>query len=226
MQQDRNNRKKMNNNQNAESRLILPEYGRNVQKMVEYCVTIEDRKERQKCAEAIIQTMDFFSKKEKDREDYWQVLWDHLYIMSDFKLDIDFPVPVTTREEYEEKVIPHLDNDHQRRPIYRHYGRTIERMIEATLQEEDPKLRDEMARKTALQMKRSYIQWNKESVANKKIFEDLFELSKGQIYLDELTCELPDAKDLKGLGNSQTSTQQTDNKRRKINVKRRNRRAK
>lgn len=216
----------MNNNHNEETHLILPEYGRNVQRMVEHCVTIEDRQERQKCAEAIIQTMDFFSKKEKDREDYWQVLWDHLYIMSGFKLDIDFPVEVTTQKEYEEKVTPHLDNDHQRRPIYRHYGRTIERMIEATMEEQDPELRTMMAKETALQMKRNYIQWNKESVANKKIFEDLFELSKGQIYLDELSCELPDAKELKNVGGSQTSDQQADSKKKKISVKRRNRRTK
>ncbi|MDN4752964.1 DUF4290 domain-containing protein [Porphyromonadaceae bacterium W3.11] len=204
--------------------LILPEYGRHVQNMVDYCLTIEDRAERQKCAEVIIQTMSFFSNKQKEREDYWQVLWDHLHIMSDFKLDIDFPVQVTTREEYEEKLERHLDNDHQKKPSYRHYGHTIERMIAATLAETDEEKRDQLAKLTALQMKRNYMQWNNESVANSKIFADLFELSKGEIYLDEMTCNLPDEKEMFGFssnGPNNHNNHNSNNKSRKINVRRR-----
>lgn len=213
----------MSNNYNTEAKpLILPEYGRNVQNMVDYCMSIEDRAERQRCAETIVCTMSFFSDKQKEREDYKQVLWDHLYIMSDFKLDIDFPIEVTTREEYQERWNGRLEYDPRQKPIYRHYGKTIEKMIAAALSEENETKRIEMAKQTALQMKRSYVQWNKETVANAKIFADLFELSKGALYLDEMTCVLPDVKDLFGVAQGQNN-HPNNNRSRKINIRRRNR---
>ena len=175
--------------------LILPEYGRHIQNMVDYCLTLKDEAERQRCAESIIATMDMVSTRDKEREDHMQVLWDHLYIMSDFKLDIDFPYQVTSKEEYHSQIKCALDNDHQQKPLYRHYGRIIERMIQAVLALPEGEERDALAKETALQMKRSYMQWNKDSVANAKIISDLYELSEGKIYLDELTCQLPDAKE-------------------------------
>lgn len=214
----------MKNSYNTEVKpLILPEYGRNIQNMVDHCLTITDREERQKCAETIIQAMSFFSNKQKEREDYWQVLWDHLYIMSDFKLDINFPVQVTTKKEYEEKLDRKLNNDHQHKPTYRHYGRTIERMITAVIAEPDAEKRERMAKLTALQMKRNYVMWNKDTVANSKIFADLFELSKEAIYLDEITCQLPDVKDLFASSNNTQSNNHnnSNNKARKINIRRR-----
>lgn len=176
--------------------LILPEYGRNIQNMVEYCLTLKDKNQRQACAQSIIETMNMVSGRDREREDYWQVLWDHLYIMSGFKLDIDFPYEVTTKEEYETKLKGEMHNQRSQKPTYRHYGKIVERMIELTLQLPEGDERDTWARNTALQMKRNYVQWNKESVNNAKIFADLFELSKGQIYLDELICQLPEAREL------------------------------
>ena len=93
--------------------------------MVDYCLTLKDEAERQRCAESIIATMDMVSTRDKEREDHMQVLWDHLYIMSDFKLDIDFPYQVTSKEEYHSQIKCALDNDHQQKPLYRHYGRII-----------------------------------------------------------------------------------------------------
>lgn len=194
--------------------LILPEYGRNVQNMVDYCTQIEDRAERQRCAESIIQTMHSFSIKNKEKEDYWQVLWDHLYIMSDFQLDVDFPYPVTTREEYTSKIDRNLSNDHQKHPKYRQYGRNIERMIAITISKPEGEERLELAKLTALQMKRDYISWNKDTVKNARIFADLYEMSEGQIYLDEMTCALPEASELTNQG-----TPQTQNNRRHQNYK-------
>lgn len=176
--------------------LILPEYGRNIQNMVEHCVTIEDRDERQQCAQSIIETMNMVSGRDKEREDYWQVLWDHLYIMSDFKLEVEFPYEVTTREEHESKMKCALTNGQASKPTYRHYGKIVEWMIEEVLALPEGEERDVLARETALQMKRSYVQWNKDTVTNAKIFADLFELSKGKIYLDEMVCLLPEAKEL------------------------------
>lgn len=173
--------------------LILPQYGRNVQNMVDRCVEIEDPATRQQCAETIIDTMRSFATTDKDREDFEQILWDHLYIMSRFRLDVDFPYPVTSREEYEEPVVPRLDDCIQEPPKYRHYGHTIERMVEIVKGLPEGEERDELARITAVEMKRQYCSWNKSSVADSKIFADLYELSKGEVYLDEHICTLPEA---------------------------------
>ena len=173
--------------------LILPQYGRNVQNMVDRCVEIEDPVTRQQCAETIIDTMRSFATTDKDREDFEQILWDHLYIMSRFRLEVDFPYPVTSREEYEEPVVPRLDNCTQEPPKYRHYGHTIERMVEIVKGLPEGEERDELARITAVEMKRQYCSWNKSSVADSKIFADLYELSKGEVYLDEHICTLPEA---------------------------------
>ena len=173
--------------------LILPQYGRNVQNMVDRCVEIEDPATRQQCAETIIDTMRSFATTDKDREDFEQILWDHLYIMSRFRLEVDFPYPVTSREEYEEPVVPRLDDCTQEPPKYRHYGHTIERMVEIVKGFPEGEERDELARITAVEMKRQYCSWNKSSVADSKIFADLYELSKGEVYLDEHICTLPEA---------------------------------
>lgn len=173
--------------------LILPQYGRNVQNMVDRCVEIEDPATRQQCAETIIDTMRSFATTDKDREDFEQILWDHLYIMSRFRLEVDFPYPVTSREEYEEPVVPRLDDCTQEPPKYRHYGHTIERMVEIVKGLPEGEERDELARITAVEMKRQYCSWNKSSVVDSKIFADLYELSKGEVYLDEHICTLPEA---------------------------------
>jgi len=173
--------------------LILPQYGRNVQNMVDRCVEIEDPATRQQCAETIIDTMRSFATTDKDREDFEQILWDHLYIMSRFRLEVDFPYPVTSREEYEEPVVPRLDDCTQEPPKYRHYGHTIERMVEIVKGLPEGEERDELARIAAVEMKRQYCSWNKSSVADSKIFADLYEFSKGEVYLDEHICTLPEA---------------------------------
>lgn len=200
--------------------LILPEYGRHIQNMVDYCLQLEDKTERQQCAETIIETMNMVSPRDKESEDHNQVLWDHLFIMSGFKLDIDFPYEVTSEKEYNSRVSCALSNDHQKKPIYRHYGRIIERMIQAVLDLPEGEEREALARETALVMKRSYVQWNKDSVANSKIFSDLYELSEGKIYLDETNCELPDAKELTNQGtqksnNTYIAKRNRNNRRRK-----------
>ncbi len=177
-------------------KLRLPEYGRHIQNMVDYCVNIVDREERKACAEMIVQTMSAFFPNQKEREDYWQVLWDHLYIMSNFKLDIDFPYEVSKAEQYNSRPSQHLSSHRTKTPVYRHYGHSVEKMIAATLATPKGEERQALEKLTAIQMKRDYILWNKDNVANPRIFSDLYEMSKGEIYLDEFTCELPDAKDL------------------------------
>ena len=108
-------------------KLVLPEYGRNIQQMVDHCVSIEDREERMRCAQAIIETMGNLFPELRDVEDFKHKLWDHLAIMSDFKLDIDYPCEIVKPESLEsvpDKV------DYNISPIrYRHYGKNIELMI-------------------------------------------------------------------------------------------------
>lgn len=178
--------------------LILPQYGRNVQTMVDRCVEIEDREERQRCAEAIIDTMRSFATTDRGREDFEEVLWDHLFIMSDFRLEVDFPYPVTSREAHDASVKPLKAEQRQEPPKYRHYGHSVERMVEIVRSLPEGEEREELARQTAVQMKRQYCTWNKSSVSDSKIFADLYELSKGEIYLDEHLCPLPSAGQLMG----------------------------
>lgn len=170
----------------------LSSYGRNIQKMVDHCIQIEDRTERQRCAQSIIATMSHLYGMNKERSDYWQVLWDHLFIMSDFKLDIDYPYEVISREEYYSSLAPQLDNEYQKKPKFGHYGRNIERMIDRAIEQTDPTNKLEMTKSIAVQMKKSYLAWNRDNVSNAKIYTDLYELSKGQLYLDETLFLLPD----------------------------------
>lgn len=195
--------------------------------MVDFCLTIEDKEERQTCAEAIVQTMSSFSNAEKERDDYWQILWDHLYIMSDFKLDVDYPYEVTCcKEEYMVSQHPVLENDHQQKPFYRHYGRNIERMIKALMALPEGEERMELAKATAFQMKRNYVAWNNATVADTKIFTDLFELSEGKIYLDESNCQLPDSNEIlsQSVAQQNAGNASTKGGKRKMNVSRRRQR--
>lgn len=189
-------------------KLQLPEYGRHIQNMVDYCVDLKDRDERKRCAEMIVNTMSSFFPNQKEREDYWQVLWDHLYIMSGFKLDIDFPYEVSTAEQYNCRPAAHLPSHQNIPPRYRHYGHSIDKMIDIVLKMPKGPERDEYEKLIAIQMKRDYIVWNKNNVANTRIFTDLFEMSKGEIYLDEFTCGLPDPKDLLSTGTPNSNSQQ------------------
>lgn len=173
--------------------LILPQYGRNVQNMVDRCVALEDRAERQRCAEFIVSTMRSFATADKGREDFEQILWDHLFIMSRFRLEVDFPYPVTSQEAYEKPVVPTLEDNTQATPKYRHYGHNIERMVSIVRGLPEGPERDDLARQTAVQMKRQYCTWNKSSVSDSRIFADLYELSEGEVYLDDHLCPLPSA---------------------------------
>ena len=158
-----------------EERLVLPEYGRNIQNMVDYCVTIEDREERKRCANTIINIMGNMFPHLRDVNDFKHILWDHLAIMSDFKLDIDYPYEIVKRENLNQKPprIPYNTN----RIRYRHYGKTLELMIREATELEDGPEKDQLVRLLATQMKKSFLTWNKETVDDRKIFKDLDELS-------------------------------------------------
>ena len=163
--------------------LPLPEYGRSVQKMVDHALTIENREERQKCAVTIINIMASMFPNQRNLPDYERKLWDHLAIMSDFKLDIDYPVEVIKKETFNEppQRIPYQTGEVQ----HRHYGRIVEEMIAHACTLEEGEERNKLIELIAIQMKKNYLAWNKDVVEDKKIFEDLKNYSKGKIDITE-----------------------------------------
>ncbi|MBC2840374.1 DUF4290 domain-containing protein [Robiginitalea sp. SC105] len=161
--------------------LHIPEYGRHFQKMVDYCVSIEDRDERNRIAQAIISVMGNMQPHLRDVPDFQHKLWDQLFIMSDFKLDVDSPFPITPKETLQQRPEP-LDYP-QNHPKYRFYGNNIKRMIDQAVQWEKGDKRDGLEYAIANHMKKCYLNWNKDTVDDKVIFNHLFELSDGQIDL-------------------------------------------
>jgi hypothetical protein len=176
----------------SRSRLILPEYGRNIQKMVEYIMSVEDRNERNRLAQAVIIIMGNMNPHLRDINDFKHKLWDHIAIMSDFQLDIDYPYEIPTPEEFSEKPrrVSYSDNDIR----FRHYGRIIELMIEEATKFPEGEEKDELIRLIANHMKKSYMTWNRDSVTDEIIFHDLHELSKHRLTVKE-GLKLNDQKD-------------------------------
>ena len=176
-------------------RLALPEYGRNIQNMVDYCLTIEDREERTNCAYAIIATMGNLFPQLRDLSEFKHLLWDHLAIMSDFKLDIDYPYEVVKKETLNicPDRVPYSSPQSIR---YRHYGKLVQGMIDKASELTDPEEKTELSIYIANYMKKCYILYNKDGVADQKIFDDLRNLSKGDIRLSSDDVVLEDCKDL------------------------------
>lgn len=175
-------------------KLILPEYGRNIQRMVDHCITIEDRDERTKCARSIIVTMgnlfpEFRNAETKDRK-----LWDHLVIMSDFQLDVDFPCEVITAESLSTKP------ESIRRDIspvrYRHYGRSLLDMVEKAASMDDGAEKDALIGLLANHMKKLMLAVNKDGVDDAKIFKDLYQMTDGRINVEPGTIKLHEFKEL------------------------------
>lgn len=174
------------------SKLAIPEYGRNLQNMVNHILTIEDRAERNRAARTIIDIMGTMYPYLRDINDFKHKLWDHLAIMTNFQLDIDYPYDPPSPEFFNTppKRIPYNYNQVR----YRHYGKTIEYLIEKAAVYEDEKERELLVKLIANHMKKSYVMWNKDSVADEKILLDIEELSKGRIKCTEMT--LTETKDI------------------------------
>ncbi|WP_390936268.1 DUF4290 domain-containing protein [Parapedobacter soli] len=162
-------------------KLILAEYGRNVQNMVDYICTLPSKEERNRHAQVVIDMMGFLNPHLRDVADFKHKLWDHLYIISDFKIDVDSPYPVPEKGSIRHK--PEMLNYPQHRIRYKHYGHTIERMIERAKMMRDPEKKQNMTLSIANFMKMAYLTWNKDSVEDEAIIADLRELSDGELQL-------------------------------------------
>lgn len=175
--------------------MAQPEYGRNVQNLVDYCVTIEDREERNRCANAIISIMGNLYPQQRDTNDFKHILWDHLAIMSGFKLDVDYPYEVVKKDDLQTRPprIPYVST----RIRSRQYGKIMEQMVGKATEMENSEAKDYLVRSLANQMKRSYVTWNnKDTVSDAKIFKDLAQLSDGLIDLKEGDLKLIDGREL------------------------------
>lgn len=178
--------------------LVLPEYGRTVQSMVDYCCTIEDREERTRCAYAIIRTMKTLFLPDKNEVDADRKYWDHLAIMSNFTLDIDWPFEVIQPDSIEPRP-DHVDYD-QSNDVDRQYGRNITQMIDIASDMEDGEDRDALVILLANQMKKISLSWDTEGVDDERIFKDLNVLSNGRITIDGETVKLCEYKDAPSIG--------------------------
>lgn len=163
--------------------LKITDYGRHVAKMIDYCKTIADREERTAMANVIIDVMAYVNPKIKERTDYRHILWDHLMMLADYKLDVDCPYEVNREEteNFHPNRIPYLDREIR----YRHYGRALEDMIRAVAAMPEGEERTLLTCQIAHAMKRQYLQWNRDTVDDDLIAEQLAELSEGRLVLPE-----------------------------------------
>lgn len=174
--------------------LNIPEYGRHIQKMVDYAVQLEDRQERNNTAKSIISVMGNLNPHLRDVPDFQHMLWDQLFIISDFKLDVDSPYPIPSKEELAGR--PDALRYPQNFPKYRFYGNNIKRMIDVANSWEPSDKKDGLILTIANHMKKSFLNWNKDTVEDAVIFKHLFELSGGKINLINADEDLSDANDL------------------------------
>ena len=170
------------------SKLIIPDYGRHMQSLVDHICQIQDRAERTKAAYYAIDVMGGMNPHLRDVPDFQHKLWDQLYMMSGYSLDVEYPFPVAGLDELTSKP-PKIDYP-QNHPKYRFYGNNITYMINEALKFEEGELKEALIMVIANHMKKSYLSWNKDTVKDEVIFEHLYELSNGKINLAKQEEEL------------------------------------
>lgn len=163
-------------------KLVLPEYGREIKKMVDHAISLPTKEERQQCANSIIAIMDRMFPQNRENIDYKHKLWDHLALLSDFKLDIDWPFDVTEAKKIATKPEP-LSYPMEQIPV-RHYGKMIFEIFEKLKTMEPGEERDELVRVTANQMKQNLYQWSHGSADDEKVISDMARFTDGKIQID------------------------------------------
>jgi len=176
----------------SRKKLVLPEYGRNIHMMVEFIKTIEDRVERNRLAHSVVAVMGNLNPHLRDINDFKHKLWDHLALIAEFDLDIDYPYDPPKPETFLEK--PKMVEYGTHNIKYRHYGKSIEKIIEAALKFEEGEEKDLLVNIIANHMKKSYLTWNRESVDDEVILKDLDRLCQGKLDLSKI--QLVESRDL------------------------------
>ena len=176
------------------SKLIIPEYGRNVQKMVHSIIAIEDREKRNHQAKSIIEVMGNLNPHLRDVPDFKHKLWDHLFIMSDFHLEVDSPYDRPSKESFEEKpeILKYSDNNIK----FRHYGKILPLIIKRTIDLDEGEYKDFLVFTIANHMKKSYLTWNKANVEDEVILKHLSQMSDDKLSMKE-TFKLSSFSDVK-----------------------------
>ena len=201
--------------------LIIPEYGRHMQKMISYAKELENSEERNKVAKAIISVMGNMQPHLRDVPDFQHKLWDQLFIMADFDLDVDSPYPKPTREFLQAR--PEPLKYPQNFPKYRFYGNNIKTMIDVANTWEEGDLKDALIFTIANHMKKCFLNWNKDTVEDDVIFNHLYELSGGKINLKEVDEDLSDATSLMRTKTKFSSNNKKSQKKNNTNNNNRNR---
>ena len=194
-------------------KLIIPEYGRHIQKMVDFAISRETKEERNKVANSIIAVMGNLNPHLRDVPDFQHKLWDQLFIISDFKLEVDSPYPIPKKEELQER--PESLNYPQNFPKYRFYGNNIKRMIDVANSWEEGDKKEALVFTIANHMKKCFLNWNKDTVEDDVIFNHLFELSEGKLNLKDSGEKLLDSMTI--LKNNKTYGQKKHQKNYKNN---------
>lgn len=199
--------------------MIIPEYGRHIQKLVDHCVALEDKEERNKMAKAIIDVMGNLQPHLRDVPDFKHKLWDQLYIMAEFRLDADSPYEKPSEEELKAKPEPLAYPKSASK--YKFYGNNIQTMIDTALSWEEGDMRETLVYTIANHMKKCFLNWNKDTVEDDVIFNHLFELSEGRIDIRDTKEVLSDSANLlkktkaQGQGSKNTKHKNHSNKNRK-----------
>ncbi len=165
-------------------KLVMPEYGREIQKMVDIAVSLPTKEERNLCAQSIIHQMENKNPQLRTTPNYEQTLWDHLYLMSHKQLDIDWPYDVNAAENILSKPQPMPHPIHDEQTNLRHYGRLLAKIFEQLKTMPEGPERDELVRLTANQMKRDLMAWGHGSIEDEKVADDLARYTDGKIQLD------------------------------------------
>jgi hypothetical protein len=181
--------------------MIIPEYGRHVQKLIDHCMTLESKEERNVMARAIVDVMGNLQPHLRDVPDFKHKLWDQLFIMSDFMLDADSPYQTPSKEELQEKPEPLAYPKSASK--YRYYGTNMQTMIDVALSWEEGELKEALIFTIANHMKKCYLNWNKDTVDDAIIFNHLFDLSSGKFDLRDSKEELSEVKELMKKRNTQ-----------------------
>ncbi len=163
--------------------LVIPEYGRNVQKLIKYAIKIKDKKKRNEMAHLIVHVMAQMNPHVRETSDFKRKLWDHIFIISDFKLDVDSPYPKPSPDILTEKPkqLKYKEEDIE----FRYYGKNVERLIKKAAEYKDGEEKDALIKAIANHLKKSYLSWNRESVSDNLINEHLKSISHGKLEIKE-----------------------------------------
>ena len=167
----------------SRERLAMPEYGRNVLRMVDQLREIPDRAKRTEQAYAVVKVMELLNPQVHSQENYAHKLWDHLYMIAGYDLDVDSPWPCPVAEEFTTDPVPIPMKGSKIKAF--HYGRNIESIINLICEQPEGEVKTELIRSLAIYMRQQYLIWNKDSVADETIFADIEKLSDGRIKVPE-----------------------------------------